>query len=62
MPADLKNVTFRAPEFLIADLQSEAGSRAETLGMHVTLSKVILDVLLKHKGYPGVLPEQEKGG
>jgi hypothetical protein len=60
MPTDLKNVTFRAPDALVADLQREAGTRGEQLGYRVTVSMLIRDVLLRHCGYPGVLPEEEK--
>jgi hypothetical protein len=60
MPDDLKNITFRGSASLMRGLAAMAQVRGEHLGYRVTVSMLIRDVLLKHCGLPGVLPEEEK--
>jgi hypothetical protein len=60
MPDDLKNITFRGSASLMNALAYEAVHRGEALGYRVTVSMLIRDVLLKHCGLPGVLPDTEK--
>jgi hypothetical protein len=59
MPDDLKNITFRGSASLMKSLAHEALNRGEALGYRVTVSMLIRDVLLKHCGLPGVLPNEK---